>query len=137
MSKRSQVIAALSDQFRRLRNGSYHIHRGPVNWGAWDWEKHPRAVAVMEDVSPLLLTQDRPISAQLALELALRTEDGQFSDETQDAMTQDVREALIGLLRVTTSGGNLVHSITEIEVTAMTDATIQVQGIIVTFTAKY
>lgn len=142
-SPRRVVGNTLLELARSVRNRSYYARRGAVNWAAFDFDAHPRAIAIVFDETPVFPDARAMYTIKCTLELFAKFngEDSldSIDDELMDEIHEDARWIVEQLIRrKTSSGDNAVIGVVTVGITAIEthDADLRVQGLIVPFTVS-
>lgn len=127
---------------QKTENGRYYVRRGPINFASFQFDRFPRAVAIICDDSSLPLPQEQfPFQgARISFEIGMSMPDeasGSIDDEAIDALRDDCTDILLQLLEATdTEGDNIVLRIDlgQARVIEWHDADRNLQGVILSFT---
>lgn len=137
---RSKLINVVKELCKKERGGSYHVHRGPINWAAFDFTKYPRAISIlldetafMRDFNPAILTLEV---------MTTMPEGGEIDDTKIDEIHDDLESIFQKLLQSRDPDDatapivwRLVHnSDNAIEVS---DVQLKVQGVIASVRLDY
>ncbi len=145
-SPRSDILKRMVALAKPLRGATYLVHRGPINWAGWDFDRHPRAIAIMHDEGSLLGNAAGMRTGNFAVEIFARNPrksdsvppeiDDDLFDQLHDDASWIVRqleksqnsEGDSVVFRIDAAGARVLES---------HDAELGVQGVVATFTAIY
>lgn len=130
---------------RKVRNGSYAVHRGAVNWAAWPWKDRPKAWAILVDSTSLFPVEGgignaASISFEVFVQGDQQKWDYGIDDRLLSDMRADVRDVIQSLIAANNDQGDpVVFALHEgdVMVTEALDAEQAVQGVVVTFGIRY
>lgn len=136
-SARRRMTSTLSNLFLNERASAYKfVHRGPINWPAFDFAQFPRAVAILVDDCRLFRSRGW-IQATVSIEMlaALPTQSGSAIDDgLMDEFYEDAINVLNKLAASVDESGNPIigrlHFDTGVAIETH-DATKGVQGLVV------
>lgn len=139
VSNRVLTIQTLKRFLRELRGGRYECRRGTVNWGKWDFTKHPFGLALSmpeEDESQIATV------TTVSLIFMTRSEfpDGfNLDDSTIEDFRADARLVAKQLMEAKRpdSTSNLVTGLTFLPSAELADAEKQLQGVSAAFVMEY
>jgi hypothetical protein len=144
-SPRRTVLETLRDAARIIRNSVYFAKRGAINWTVHNFEKHPRAIAVMQDDAQLFGDQKSGMKfANMSLEMFARMperlEVPEIDDVLMDEMIDDAYELLRGLITARDVNDDpVVFKLDQASARVIEshDVDLKVQGIVVSFSVTY
>lgn len=140
MSSRRALMEALTEQAKAVRNGSYFVKRGAIDWADFEFVNHPAAISV-QLVSHQLLASGRTGLREglVAIEIFRRMPEGQARPEIDDALMdqiQDDAESIVdGLIASLDAQGDAVVIKVERDSSSVEEAhdvTLGVQGVVCT-----
>lgn len=141
-SSRKDILDRLKELGRQVRQGSYFVHRGPLNWAKFNFETYPRALTILVDESNPFAPQFQNMS--ISFEMFCRMPEEVSKDLTDDSvldeLVEDAQWILSELTRsVNGDGDNLVLKLDSKTSTALEvhDADLGVQGIIILFNLTF
>jgi len=110
---RADLMAALVEEARKVRGGAYWVKRGYVNWAAFPFSTHPRAMTIALAEEDLIPTpgRERPIGetrGTLLFEVAARTPTGDEDLAVDDGLLEEFKDDVVevlGALLARQSGG--------------------------------
>ena len=110
MSNRSQMARAFTDALAQVRNGTYRVYRGPVNWVAFDFTTHPLGAAVILADTALLDSGEADIVLELfaAWHETPIERNKPLDDLTLDDLYEDVRLAVKAVTQAKRQDGEAV-----------------------------
>lgn len=130
----------------QLRNGSYFVKRGAINWTTFPFDTYERAIAIMLDDGQLLRTQRshgmKPTrcSMEIFCRLPSDQEVPEIDDGLMDELLDDAESVVRDLLRSKDSSGDpVVFRIDEntARFVEAHDVQVKVQGVVVMFNLEY
>ena len=111
LEPRSQVLAYLKNNWLAVRNGVYSfVKRGPVNWSAFPFDRHPRAVSINVDESDLYSRAQEAGTQTMILSMEIMAQmetaggkdgspwDAEFDDGLLDQMFTDTKKVVNAVL---------------------------------------
>jgi hypothetical protein len=142
-SPRAVAMEKIRDLASKVRNGSYFVKRGPIDWAAFPFSDYPRAIAIMID-SATFVKMSGQNEAQVALEMFLAVPESsarpQIDDGLMDELIADAESIVLELMRAKDSADFPVVFRLSQETASFVEAhdmDMGVQGIIVNFTIVY
>lgn len=142
-SRRNLVLTWIVERLRTLRKKKYFVKRGAISWPTFDFDSHPYAAAVMVDDSTLFAVNGMN-TANFSIEFATRMEapgeEPSIDDDTLDLLFEDVEGVLGEIEGAKDSNGDVLlleFRRTTVQVVEFHDASLRVQGVVVTFTVGY
>lgn len=140
LDPRGRVVQTLKNSWLATRDGAYkYVKRGPVNWAAFDFEKWPRAVAILIDESDIFSRHDEAGTQEMLLSMeimALLPDEAKedMDDGLLDEMYRDLRKVLTELFDAKAEDVNMPIAIQQRarsdRAVETHDATMGVQGLI-------
>jgi hypothetical protein len=150
-SSRNRVLTEAKNLGIKVANGRYtFVHRGPVNWAGFPFDKHQYAMAVMCDGTGLYRKRGTNLPGSLTMDFALEMftklpeNSTEVSDEVTDWLFADATFILDNLrnTRYRDEHGDewpLIYNYEENSdrATEVHDVSLQVQGLIVNIRLHY
>lgn len=140
LDPRGRVVATVKNNWLATRDSAYkYVKRGPVNWAAFDFEKYPRAVAILIDEADIFSRHEDAGTQQMLLSMEIMAalppeEKEEMDDGLLDQMYRDTRKVLTELFEAKAEDVNMPIAIRQQAGTDRAvethDATIGVQGLI-------
>lgn len=112
MSTRAEVMDRLAAIARTVRGGAYWVHRGPVNWTAFPWVTHKRAMALMMEERTLTGKQMEKGVLRIEAFAALprKDDDPSIDDGLLDTLDTDVEWVVVEFTKAKfANSDNLAH----------------------------
>lgn len=145
-SSRRVMLDRWKELAKEMRNGSYFVKRGAINWTTFPFGDEGAGIALMVDDGSLLRTQRnlgmKP--ARCSMEIFHRLPDEQESPEIDDGLMDQILDdaewLIIELMKSRTAANDpVVFRIDENSVRFVEahDIEIKVQGVVVTFNLEY
>lgn len=120
------------------------VKRGGINWLTLDWDKHPRALAIMIDDSSLWPGvqgfRDGNLSFEYFARMPSQEGNPEIDDDLQDELVEDVLWIASQILRETNRNGQpLVTRVSRdaARIIEAHDVDLKVQGVIVTLNINF
>jgi len=131
---------------KEMRNGTYFVKRGAINWTTFSFEDHGAGIALMVDDGELLRTQRNKgmkparCSMEITHRLPGEQESPEIDDGLMDELLDDAEWLITELMKSRTAGDDpVVFRIDEnsVRFVEFHDIEVKVQGIVVTFNLEY
>lgn len=133
-------MAFLKDACQSMRSRRYFVRRGAIDWGAWDFDAHPHAVALMMDDTTFM--GDFKVGT-VSLEMFVRmqsSDEPTIDDSVMDELIHDAATAFekLAVAKVPGTMDNICTLVKDSDVIIeSSDAAKKVHGIIATIKVKY
>jgi len=134
-------METLTTRWSEVRGGSYYVKRGAISWPSFDFERRPRAVAIMAD-ELLFLRAEAPmdVSFEVAASMPGPTEDPQIDEGLIDELADDTEWVVRKLIEAVDTQGDCVAlrvAEQDARIIEWHDPTIRVQGIVAFFQVTF
>jgi len=142
-SSRRTAMDQLVEIAQQVRNSSYFVKRGAVNWASFPFDKVGRALSISIDTQSLL--EESFDNATVSLEMFGRIEEVSgdivevgIDDAFMDQIIDDARTIIRSWLRSTNSDGDCcIFMRGKPQITEAHDTTLMIQGIVVIIEVKF
>ena len=143
ITPRVNVIKKLMDLCEEVNGGKYFVQRGPINWPAFDFKDHDRAIAILTPQFSMLAHQFNSITFTLEVLMKMPESSAPLTgldDDGIERLVLDIEWVLDQLNRASDSYGDaIIVRMDRSGVTAqeIADLDWSVQGFQVTFNVEY
>jgi hypothetical protein len=134
-NSRLDLITAMVQRWQT--RPAYTVKRGAVNWGLFNFDEFPFAVAIMQDRGDFGELFGKFESGDFTWEIFAKTPEP-IDDTLQATLLSDAKGAMRELMQVVNSMGDgiMLHA-NSYQWVEVSDTARGLQGIVVSFTAKY
>jgi hypothetical protein len=146
MSARKDLLLTLKDAAKAVRNQSYFVKRGVINWASFNFGKYPLACSIQMDESTLLFPGLGMNEAKVTMEMftylpdMASDESAEIDDQAMDNLVEDAAAIIdVLLLKKNTEGDPVVFKIdrTTSRIVEAHDTASKVQGVVVMLDVTY
>lgn len=99
-SARRNALKKLKELWKGARNGVYFVKRGAVNWGTFDFDAKPRAVAILVDRGSFLRINGinyADVAFEICAQMRATPGEPEIDDELLDELIDDAERVIYDL----------------------------------------
>ena len=143
LSPKRGILENMKLFWEEVSGNIYFAKRGPIDFTTYDFNKKPRACAIMVDNYVLRGNEssgksDMDMSFEIFTSIDDRIDPAQLQDTTLEDLEDDVNEVFDRLVEAKYPGGdNLVFSLSKVNSVEAHDIHFRLQGIVVTFSVEF
>ena len=145
-SPRNSMMTTIRNSAEVLRNSSYFVKRGAINWATFPFEEHSKAIAILIDDMSLLGSttgvggsKDGKISLEIAARMPDEKDHPSIDDGLMDDLIEDAETIVKDLIAAKDGDYPIVFHIDKASARVIEwhDAEVKVQGVVVMFNAIF
>lgn len=144
ISKTRVLTQTLKSLACQVRNSSYFVRRGAINWATFPFSRYPRAISIIIDDSSIFGPVKGAFdTANISLEMFTHLADIEEPMDLNDELMEELREDAAWILQTLmsakdTSDNCVIYKLDrETRVIEASDSNLKVQGIVVTSSVTF